>query len=77
MIAPIKAKEFIDNAQPERLEVVQRYETVDAMWGMDHVTISDSDIKALKEGKYLYHNDGEYATLVSYKEEENDNSRHV
>ena len=69
MISPIKVKEFIDNTESEQFEIVYKYETIDAMWGMDHVSISDDDIKALKEGKYLYYDDGEYATIISYKEE--------
>ena len=66
MIRPIKVKEFMDNVESEDFEVVQKYETVDAMWGMSHVSISDNDIKILKEGKYLYYNDGEYAMIMSY-----------
>ena len=69
MITPVKIKELITNMDGERFEVVQMYETVDAMWGMEHRVLTDEDIKALKEGKYLYCNDGEYAQLISYKED--------
>lgn len=70
MIAPIEVNKFVTNVEGESFEVVQRYETyVDAMWGMEHMVLTDEDIKALKDGKYLYHNDGEYAQLISYKEE--------
>lgn len=69
MITPVKIKELITNMDGDRFEVVQMYETVDAMWGMEHMVLTDEDIKALKDGKYLYHSDGEYAQLISYKEE--------
>lgn len=70
MITPVKIKELITNPYMggDRFEVVQKYETVDAMWGMEHIVLTDEDIKALKEGNYLYHSDGEYAQLISYKE---------
>lgn len=67
MITPVKIKETITNMDGDRFEVVQMYETVDAMCGMEHMVLTDEDIKALKDGKYLYHSDGEYAQLISYK----------
>ena len=69
MTTPVKVKELITNMDADRFDVVQKYETVDAMWGMEHMVLTDEDIKALKEGNYLYHTDGEYAQLISYKEE--------
>ena len=72
MINPIKVKDFVDKAESEDFEVVQKYETVDGMWGTLHMAISDNDIKALKEGKYLYCDDGEYATIISYAGNEED-----
>ena len=65
---PKRAKEIVDNYPCETFEIVQKYETIDGMWGIEHIAITDDDIKALKEGKYLYHNDGEYVQIISYKE---------
>lgn len=72
MIAPVKVREFVTRVDSDNFDVVQRYETIDAMWGMEHMVLSDEDIKALKEGKYLYHTDGEYAQIISYKGGESD-----
>lgn len=68
MIAPVEVENFVTNVDGESFDVVQKYETVDAMWGMEHRVLTDEDIKALKDGKYLYCDDGEYAQIISYKE---------
>ena len=68
MIAPVEVEKIVANMDGESFDVVQRHETIDAMWGMEHMVLSDEDIKALKDGKYLYNNDGEYAQIISYKE---------
>ena len=68
MIAPVEVEKFVTNVDGDSFDVVQKYETVDAMWGMEHMVLTDEDIKALKDGKYLYNNDGEYAQIISYKE---------
>ena len=65
MINAVKVKKIIERLG-NHFEVVQKYETIDAMWGMEHMVLTDEDIKALKEGKYLYHSDGEYAHVISY-----------
>lgn len=67
----IKVNKVIENWEPDgdSFDIVNRYDTVDAMWGMEHMVLSDEDIKALKDGKYLYHSDGEYTQIISYKEE--------
>ena len=72
MISSIKVNEVINNWEPDGFEIVQKYETVDALWGLEHRQITDDDIKALKEGKYLYCDNGEYAQIISYKEGESD-----
>ena len=68
MIDPIKVIDVIkgDYRFPLDFEVVEKYETVDALWGMEHRELTDTDIKALKEGKYLYCDNGEYAQIISY-----------
>ena len=72
MITVVKVKDIITKMDGESFDVVQKYETIDAMWGMEHMVLTDEDIEALKDGKYLYHNDGEYAQLISYKSQESE-----
>ena len=70
MISPIKVCDIISGQySANEFEVVKKYETVDAMWGLEYRILTDADIKALKEGKFLYCNDGEYAQIISYKAE--------
>ena len=69
MITPVEVREIITKMDGDSFDVVNRYDTIDAMWGMEHMVLTDEDIKALKDGKYLYNNDGEYAQIISYKEE--------
>lgn len=69
MVDPVKINEAIKDWEPDGFEIVQKYETIDALWGLEHRKITDDDIKALKEGKYLYCDNGEYAQIISYKEE--------
>ena len=65
MIASVKVEEIIKRLG-NHFEIVQKYETIDAMWGIEHMVLTNEDIKALIEGKYLYHSDGEYAHVISY-----------
>lgn len=66
MISPVKVKEVVTKMDGNSFDVVQKYDTIDAMWGMEHMVLTDKDIKALKEDKYLYNTDGEYAQIISY-----------
>ena len=70
MIYPIKVNEVIKNWERSGFEIVQKHEIIDALWGLEHRKITDDDIKALKEGKYLYCDDGEYAQIISYEKSE-------
>ena len=68
MIRPIKVIDAIkENLIVTDLETVEKYETIDALWGIEHIKLTDADINALKEGKYLYCNDYEYANIISYE----------
>ena len=67
MIKPVKTVDIIKNISSDNFQVVQKYETIDALWGIEHRRLTDNDIKALKEGKYLYCNDGEYSQIISYE----------
>ena len=70
MTTPMKVNDIIQGSS-DALEVVQKYETVDALWGLNHIKLTDNDIKTLREGKYLYTDDGgEYAILISYAPQE-------
>ena len=73
MINPIKVNEVIKEGgqfQYDDFEIVETYETVDALWGLEHRRLTDNDIKALKEGNFLYCTDGEYAQIISYDPQE-------
>lgn len=65
MINPVKVNDIIKN-EGDSFTIVQKYENVDGMFGIDYFILTDEDIKALKDGRYLYYDDGEYALLVSY-----------
>lgn len=67
MIKPVKTVDIIKNTYSDTFQIVQKYETIDALWGVEHRKLTDNDITALKEGKYLYCNDGEYAQIISYE----------
>ena len=73
MISPIKVCNILGQYSAYEFEVVKKYETVDALWGVEHRILTDADIKALKEGKFLYCNNDEYAQIISYKTENEDN----
>lgn len=66
MIHPIKAIDAVRRVEGEPLDIAEKYEVIDTMWGLSHFKFTDDDIKLLKEGKYLYCNNGEYATIISY-----------
>ena len=72
MIYPIKVNKVIKNWERSGFEIVQKHEIIDALWGLEHRKITDDDIKALKEGKYLYCDDGEYAQIISYEKSESE-----
>lgn len=50
-------------------ENIQKYENTG--WGQEVLTITDKEIKALKEGKILGHHDGENTHIIRYKKEDN------
>lgn len=70
MIKPVKTVDIIKNTYSDTFQIVQKYETIDALWGVEYRKLTDNDITALKEGKYLYCNDGEYAQIISYEPQE-------
>ena len=76
MIEPIKAIDAVKHVDSEVLDVVEKYEVIDVMYGLDHIKLTDEDIQILKDGKYLYYIDGnyEYATIISYDGGENEDT---
>ena len=70
MINAIKVNEIIKNMSSDDFQIVKKYETIDTLWGIEHRKLTDNDITALKEGEYLYCNDGEYAQIISYEPQE-------
>ena len=72
MIDAIKVNEIIKNTDGGHFEIVRKYETIDALWGLEHRILTDNDIKALKEGNFLYCTDGEYAQIISYEPQESE-----
>ena len=70
MIDAIRVNEVIKNMSADCFEIVRKYDTIDALWGLEHRKLTDNDIKALKEDKFLYCTDGEYAQIISYEKSE-------
>lgn len=44
---------------------ILKYET--GGWGQEELIITDKEIEALKQGKIIGHNDGEYTHIIRYK----------
>lgn len=66
---PMKPIDIIkDEHYQDEIEIVEKYETIDGMWGVGTVKLTDKEIDALKNGKCIYFNDGEYAHVLFYGE---------
>ena len=72
MVEPVKVVDIIEKRYCSSPQVVQKFEFIDALWGVDNLKITDEHIQLLKEGKCLYYNNGEYAQLISYEPPESD-----
>ena len=72
MIHAERVNEIIKKMDSDYFEIVRKYDTIDVLWGLEHRILTDNDIKALKEGNFLYCNDGEYAQIISYKPQESE-----
>lgn len=44
------------------------YNYANTGWGQEELTITDREIRALKEGKIIGNHDGEYTHIIRYKE---------
>ena len=66
----MKVIDIIRQYSADEVDVVRADETIDTLWGLDFIKITDNDIKALKEGKYLYTDNGEYTQLITYEPQE-------
>jgi len=74
IINATRANEVIKNVRGGHFEVVRKYDTIDALYGVEHMRLTDNDIKALKDGNFLYCADGEYAQIISYDPQESDDN---
>lgn len=62
-MAKVKLEDFNEYALDD-LDILSEGDEYDSLWGVDSIALSKKHIKALKGGKVLYWNNGEYATLV-------------
>ena len=56
-----------EDAKAERdslYEIVDRGTPLDPWYGAENLPIGEKELKALRDGKILYHNDGEYAHAI-------------
>ena len=56
-----------EDAKAERnslYEIVDRGTPLDPWYGAENFPIGEKEIEALRDGKILYHNDGEYAHAI-------------
>lgn len=67
MVKEMKVIDILQEYSADGVEVVRKCDTIDTLWGLDFIKLTDNDIKALKEGKCLYTDNGEYAQLISYE----------
>lgn len=56
-----------DGEYPNKVSVVKAGDEVDGWWGLDKIIVTIEDIEELKQGKFWYFNDGEYATVIGLK----------
>lgn len=69
MVNPLKPIDFInDNSYQYKIEIVEKYTTIDGLWGINAVKLTDKEIDVIKNGKCLYFNDGEYAHILYFSE---------
>lgn len=50
-------------------QIVNGTKPVDPMWGLNLIQITEEGMEALKNGKYAYFHDDEYAHLMRMKRE--------
>lgn len=65
----INERDFVEYNREylNKVTVVKADEEVDCWWGLDKVIVTLEDIEELKQGKFWYFNDGEYATVIGLK----------
>ena len=62
-MATVRLEDFNDFALDD-LDVLSEGDEYDSCWGVNFITLSEEYISALRDGKVLYWNDGEYSTIV-------------
>lgn len=59
----------------DTMEIVEDFKTHQgSSWGNDFIRIGDEELEALKQGKILFHFDGEYGHYIKYEKENNDDN---
>lgn len=53
---------------PAKCEIRRYGQFIDPLYGLEAVEISEEQVEALKQGKVLYFEDGEYATVIRLEE---------
>ena len=56
-----------DTEYDNKVTVVKADDSVDCWWGLGKIIVTLEDIEELKQGKFWYFNDGEYATVIGLK----------
>lgn len=51
-----------------KCEVCEYGQSIDPWYGLECVEISEEQVEALKQGKVLYYDDEEYATVIRLEE---------
>lgn len=64
-MAKVNKEDFEDYCMT-KVEILEEGDEFDSCWGTDFVRLTAEHLDALKEGKVLYWNDGEYSTVVRY-----------
>lgn len=64
----IKPNELGVSTTWDEVRIIDGDEPFDPMWGLDLIQLTLEDVEALKQGKYAYTCNGEYAQLIRIKE---------
>lgn len=66
-----------DTEYDNKVTVVKADDGVDCWWGLNKIIVTIEDIEELKQGKFWYFNDGEYATVIGLKRGERKHGRWI
>ena len=66
------ARDLIDPQEDCGMKIVHRADPIDTCYGIEVYRLSKEDIDELLNGKCLYNNNCEYATLIYFEELEDE-----